>query len=278
MNANKSERRQRVAIIRRVLRFPEMIENIHQYMGSLRWGQDPLPADKLRHLEDKMREAVNYIPRFKSELRVLFNRTSPSEDTRRRFDEVYDAFEREATACFNGLLQLQMYLHRGLEVPVEGGGTASISFRTLYGVIDIDEAKSILKMAAEEIAQCFPVDEAEEAEHATGFVIEEYVVGDKFENITNSTIVNRSQVEHAFNRTEARLGDEVASAIVEIAQLIDQSGNAAAGAVFDEFTAEVDKDQPDKSKLRQCWDGLVAILPSIVTVAGAGETIARLFS
>lgn len=103
-------------------------------------------------------------------------------------------------------------------------------------------------------------------------------MGDKFENITNSTIVNRSHVEHAFNRTEARLGDKVASAIVEIAQLIDQSGNAAAGAVFDEFITEVDRDQPDKSKLRQYWDGMVAILPSIVTLAEAGEAIARLFS
>lgn len=277
MNANRNERRQRVAMIRRILRFPEMIEDIHQDMGRLRWDTAPVSRDKLQHVDDKMREAINYTPRYKSELRVLFNSTNPSEDTSQRFDEVYGAFERETTACFQGLQQLQMYLHRALELPVKGGGTYSVSFRTVYGVIDIDEPKRILKMAAEEIAQCFPVDEAEEAEHAAAPIIEEYIVGDKFENVTNSTIVNRSHVEHAFHRTEARLGDEVASAIVEIAQLIDQSGNAAAGAVFDEFVTEVDKDQPDKSKLRQYWDALAAILPSIVKLAGAAEAIVKLF-
>src|SRR3954470_12901380 len=98
MNATRSERRQRVAMIRRVLRFPEMIEEIHQDMGRLGWGQEyPFPPHKLQVLDDKMREAVNYTPQFKRELPALFNTTNPSEDTRQRFDEVYGAFNRETT-------------------------------------------------------------------------------------------------------------------------------------------------------------------------------------
>jgi hypothetical protein len=248
-------------------------------MWRLHWrATPPLPAHELQSLNDKMREAVNYTPQFKRELPVLFNSTNPSEDTRQRFDEVYGAFNRETHTCFEGLQKLEYFLHRGLKASVEDGSTSWISFAEIYQAVDIDQPKRILKMAAEEIAGCFPIDEAEEAEHATGTVIEEYIVGDKFENITNSTIINRSHVERAFNRTEARQGDEVASAILEIAQLIDQSENVAAGAVFDQFITEVDKDQPDKSKLRQYWDGLVAILPSIVTLAEAGGAIARLFS
>src|SRR5690348_17357364 len=212
MNENRGERRQRVAMIRRVLRFPKMIEEIHQDMGRLRWGdKPPLPAHELQPLDDKMREAVNCTPQFKRELPALFNSTNPPEDTRRRFDEVYGAFNRETDACFDGLQRLQIHLHRGLKAPVEDGSTFWIPFFDIYSAIDIDQPKHILKMAAGEIAGCFPIDEAEEAEHATGTVIEEYIMGDKFENIANSTIVNRSRVEHAFNRTEARQGDEVAS-------------------------------------------------------------------
>lgn len=275
MDTNRSERRKRVAMIRQVLRFPGMLEEIHLYMWGLGFGQDATPKnrDKLRQLDDKMRQATDYHVRIKRELRDLFEGISPSEDTVQRFNEVYTAFERETASCFEGLLKLQYHLHAPLEI----GGTSPAPFSIIYRVIDIDQPKHILKMAAEEIAHCFSVDEEEEAMHGDGAVIEEYIVGDKFENISNSTIVNRSRVEHAFNITEEKLGDEVASAILEIAQYIDQSGNSAAGAVFDQFVKEVGEDKPDKSKLRQYWDGLVAIMPDIVKLAGAGAAIASLF-
>jgi hypothetical protein len=278
MNTNRTERRKRVAMIRWVLRLPEMVADIHQEMWRLGFPELSTPADALRQLDDDMREALNYDVRIRRELPDLFHGTNPSEDTVERFNEVYPAFQREARACFKGLTDLRIFMAQGLQAPVEGGGTFSVPFRDIYLAIDIAEPKRIFKMAADEIAHCFSADEADEAKHGGGTVIEEYIVGDKFENISNSTIINRSKVERAFNRTEEKLGDEVASAILEIARHIDLSGNPAAGAVFDQFVQEAAEEEPDKSKLRQYWDGLVAILPDIVNLAGSAAAMSRLFS
>jgi hypothetical protein len=38
--------------------------------------------------------------------------------------------------------------------------------------------------------------------------------------------------------------------------------------LFDKFNEELNKTQPDKSKLRDFWDGMVDILPSLATFAG----------
>ena len=277
MSIDRSERRKRVAMIRWVLRFPDMVETVHKEMWRVGFGRDPMP-DELRSLDNELRDITNYHARFRGELPDLFHSTSPSELAIGQFNEVYTAFEREFSNCFDGLYQLEGYLTRGLQRPVKDGGTVSIPFPSIYKAIDIEQPKRILRMAAEEISHLFPPDETEEAIHGGGTVIEEYIVGDKFENIKDSTIINRSRVERAFNRTEEKLDDEVASAILEIAQHVDRSGNPAAGAVFDEFTQEVNQDEPDKSKLRQYWDGLIAILPDIATLAGAGAAISRLFS
>ena len=103
-------------------------------------------------------------------------------------------------------------------------------------------------------------------------------MGDKFENIQHSTIVNRSKIEKAFNKSSEVVGKDVRNALVEIAEHIDASGNPAAGAVFNQFADEVGKDQPDKRRLRQYWDGLVSILPSVASLAGAAAAIAKLFA
>lgn len=274
MNTNMSERRKRVAMIRKVLQFATLLEEIHLDIWRIGFGKDAAPkdTDDLSRLDDKLREATEHHARIKGELRDLFASTNPPELTAQRFNEVYTAFDRETATCFDGLLKLQYNLH----IPLKIGETPA-PFSMVYGAIDIEQAKLILKMAAGEIGHCFPVDEEEEAIHGAGTVIEEYIVGDKFENISNSTIVNRSRVERAFNKTEERLGDDIASAILEIAQYVDQSGNSAAGAVFDQFVQEAGEDKPDKSKLRQYWDGLIAIIPDIVKLAGAGAAIASLF-
>jgi hypothetical protein len=107
-------------------------------------------------------------------------------------------------------------------------------------------------------------------------MVQEVVMGDKFENIQNATIINRSHVENAFNTARETLGADVADAIVQLAEAVERSQNAAAGAIFDQFTGELEHPEPNRSKLRQFWDGLVALVPDITALTGVAETIGKL--
>lgn len=112
---------------------------------------------------------------------------------------------------------------------------------------------------------------------ALQLVIGEIVMGDKFENIKNATIVNRSFVVDAFNSVNEQLDEETADALVTIAEAVEQSGNLAAGALFDQFSQELAKPENDKGKLHQFWDGLIAVLPSVATLTNAVAKIGGLF-
>lgn len=100
----------------------------------------------------------------------------------------------------------------------------------------------------------------------------------KFENISNSTIINESLVENAFNQIQKRIDESTADALITIAEEVERSQNAAAGALLDSFMTEVKEETPNKSKLRQCWDGLLAVLPSLATLADAGAKVTKLFT
>ncbi|MEO1802478.1 MAG: hypothetical protein AAFR62_19010 [Cyanobacteria bacterium J06629_2] len=107
--------------------------------------------------------------------------------------------------------------------------------------------------------------------------IESLVMGDKFEKISQSTIINRSLVENAFNQTKEQIDEDAANALIEIANEVEKSQNAAAGALLNSFMEEFKAQQSDKSKLRQYWNGLVGILPSLATLASASAKIVPLF-
>lgn len=116
------------------------------------------------------------------------------------------------------------------------------------------------------------------SEQAIQVVIREVVMGDKFEQISNSTIVNRSLVQNAFNRTKEEVDEETADALLEVAQFVEESQDVAAGALMNQFTGELKEQQPDKSKLKQFWDGLIAVLPGVVKLADATAKITQLFA
>jgi hypothetical protein len=101
-------------------------------------------------------------------------------------------------------------------------------------------------------------------------------MSDTFSNITNSTIVNRSLVEHAFNRTKSELGEDTATILLKIAELVAQSNNKEAGELLDQFNEELGKPEPRKSLLKRSWDGLMTILPAVSSIAGAAAAIAKL--
>jgi len=106
----------------------------------------------------------------------------------------------------------------------------------------------------------------------------ETIMGDKYENITNSTIINRSSLENAFNKIKEQVDEETANALLEVAEIVGQSNDSDASSLLDKFTDEVKSEEPDKLKLRQYWNGLVTVLPSVATLSTACAKIISLFT
>ncbi len=72
-----------------------------------------------------------------------------------------------------------------------------------------------------------------------------------FKDIQNATIISKSNVENSFNKIIKEYDGEVATALIEIAKFIEESGDVSAGILFDKFNEELNQPQPDKSKLKR---------------------------
>ena len=103
------------------------------------------------------------------------------------------------------------------------------------------------------------------------------ILGDSFHNISGSTIVSRSFVEHSFNRIRDQYDQETAEALEKVAQEVNKSGNKEAGELFTAFSEELQKPEPRKSLLCNMWNGLKEALPTLAKLADVTEKITRLF-
>ena len=101
--------------------------------------------------------------------------------------------------------------------------------------------------------------------------------GDVFKNIRNATLINKSVVENSFNNVKAGYGEEVAKALLHIAEFIDRSGNKEAGELFDRFNEELNKPEPKKSVLKSLWEGVERAVPAITTLSDAVAKLVSLF-
>ena len=99
---------------------------------------------------------------------------------------------------------------------------------------------------------------------------------DVFRDIHNATIINESLVVDSFNKVRER-DEETGKALIEVAKFIENSGNVSAGALLNTFYEELNKTQPEKSKLSSLWSGILTLLPSVATLAGAVSKITGLF-
>lgn len=102
-------------------------------------------------------------------------------------------------------------------------------------------------------------------------------MGDKFENIHNATIINRSLVEKSFNKIKSDFDEETANALKKVAAEIEKSGNKEAAENFDSFNEELQKPEPKKSVLRALWGGVTGALPSILQMTDVVTKISKLF-
>ena len=104
------------------------------------------------------------------------------------------------------------------------------------------------------------------------------VMGDNFENISNSTIINKSFVQNAFNKVKNENDEETGRALLKVAEFIENSDNPAAGALFDSFTKELSNPQPDKVRLESFWRGISNAIPAIKSIIEVKSKIIPLFA
>ena len=102
-------------------------------------------------------------------------------------------------------------------------------------------------------------------------------VGNIFSNITNSTIINESDVKESFNKIAREQDDATAKAFLLVAEEIEKSKNTEAGALFHTFNTELQKNNSSKTVLKTLWEGIVRQLPHINTMVGVVEKITGLF-
>lgn len=108
-------------------------------------------------------------------------------------------------------------------------------------------------------------------------VTEVKIMGDIYQNITNSNLVVRSKVEKSFNKIEANFDRDTAIALLKLAEEIHKSGNKEAAELFDKFNEELQEDEPKKSVLRNLWDGIHNYLPAIGQLIDITAKIQKLF-
>ena len=84
---------------------------------------------------------------------------------------------------------------------------------------------------------------------------------DVFRDIHNATIINESLIVNSFNKVKTKLDEETSKTLLKLGKIIEQSGDASAGALLDKFNEELNKTQPEKSKLSNLWSGIVKVPP-----------------
>lgn len=92
-------------------------------------------------------------------------------------------------------------------------------------------------------------------------------MGDIFKDITNSTIINKANVENAFNKIDQEHGKDFSESLLKITEFLNKENNPAAGALFNQFNQELTTPQPRKTTLENLWDGIQKVLPSAVSLA-----------
>jgi hypothetical protein len=154
-----SSRRERVVLLKWLQRVPEQYENYFVELWRLGFGKDRPPSEETDSLEEARRELVGLYTTIVQKLPGMFAETKPSEIERGCFSEVFPAFKREATACF----EASRTLINGRDAPCTDGSRIPISFHMLYEALEVSEHLRILRMAVGELIRQFPVDEVEES-------------------------------------------------------------------------------------------------------------------
>lgn len=99
-------------------------------------------------------------------------------------------------------------------------------------------------------------------------------MGDTFNNISNSTIINRSHLENVLNKN--RDNSDFINALNELKDIVEKSGKKESIEAFDDLNEELSRPEPKSSKLKSFWNALTSSLPSILTMTNIVENIATI--
>lgn len=102
--------------------------------------------------------------------------------------------------------------------------------------------------------------------------------GDSFQDIKDSSIVNRSIVQASFNKVEEEFDSDTAKALKIVAAEIEKSGNKKAAELFEGFNEELQKPKPKRSVLHNLWNGIVKALPELTSLAEVVSKISAIFA
>lgn len=90
---------------------------------------------------------------------------------------------------------------------------------------------------------------------------EKIIMGDNFEKISNSVIINRNKLNNVLNRYDNN--DDLKLALDAIKKIVVKSRNEDAINMFNDINEELLQKTPRKSRLKAFWNELTMILPSI---------------
>lgn len=104
----------------------------------------------------------------------------------------------------------------------------------------------------------------------------EVTMGDKFENVSQSTVINKSQVDQSFTETSSISANELTEMLTELATIIAATRNHEAAEQFEAFREEAERERPRKAVLQTLWTSITALLPSIEKAADVVAKVVRL--
>ena len=99
------------------------------------------------------------------------------------------------------------------------------------------------------------------------------IMGDNFENITNSTIVNKNFLLEVMEKVD----DNTTLLLVKLRKIVEESNNEEAVELFNDLLEELSQQKPRTRRLKSFWHELVGLLPQINNITDITTNINSLF-
>lgn len=182
-------RQSRIAVIKLIISFPDEMDDVFNRLNGLHSyhaAKNCIDVDKVLSgnpkIEEQLRKIIDKNVIIKNQLEELFFSANPSKTDEGLFKEVFSAFSREYNTCVSAI---HMIVFEESEKRND-----SILIKRSYSEEEIKLSRKILRMASEQIALLFPIDEQEEAQRPVGHTIN---FGD------NTTYVGKQIVEKSIS-------------------------------------------------------------------------------
>ena len=95
------------------------------------------------------------------------------------------------------------------------------------------------------------------------------IMGDNFENITNSTIVNKSFLLDVMEKVD----DDMNQLLIKLKKTVEESNNEEAIELFNDLLEELSQKKPKTRRLKSFWHELVDLLPHINSITDIASNI-----